>query len=144
MVYKLLETMNKAIDETLPKGARINAQCKDGQAALHRASWGGCTAVVKVLLEHGMDPKIKDVNGNTALHVAAEKGFESMAEELIERSDLTARSNKGVEPLHHAAWSGSERLVRRLIQRGAKENAEDDQGWSPLHYAAGNGQEKNR
>ncbi|KAI9867966.1 MAG: Ankyrin-3 [Trichoglossum hirsutum] len=74
MVKLLLEgakRMNKL-------SAILDTQCNDKQTALHRASWGGSVAVVGELLERGAGAKIPDKNGDTALHLAVEKGFESV------------------------------------------------------------------
>ena len=46
--------------------------------------------------------------------------------------------DKGV-PLHNAALSGDERIVKLLIEKGANVNAEKEHGWTPLLLATKNG-----
>lgn len=38
--------------------------------------------------------------------------------------------------LHYAAAEGDEKLVKKLLRRGADPCAVDLQGWTPLHAAA--------
>ena len=118
----------------------LNAKCNAGQTALHRASWEGSVAIVKILLEKGADARIQDENGNTALHFAAEKGFGSISNILIDECTAHEKNLNGITPLHFAAWSGLEKVVKRLIKTGADCKAEDKYGWVPLHYAAAAGQ----
>ena len=58
----------------LEHGAEINAQKKDGQSPLHRASRKGALEVVRLLLEHGADVEAKNNHGKTALQYAVERG----------------------------------------------------------------------
>ena len=122
----------------------LNAQCNAGQTVLHRASWGGSAAVVKFLLDNGANTNIKDNEGNSALNVAAEKGFEPVVDKLLEegRMDCTAenQNQNEITPLHLAARSGQKRIVLSFLTRRAEVDATDIYGWSPLHYAAESGQ----
>lgn len=121
-----------------------DTQCKQGQTALHRAAWGGSLAVVKSLLSTRTItqsyPHTKDIHGNTALHIAAEKGFEPIVTYLLNNDMAGHRDLKGcggMTPLHYAAIFGHEAVVRELLKSGAKVNAEDDKiNWTALHLAA--------
>lgn len=48
----------------LEKGGNINAQDMEGNTALHYASKGGFPQIVKLLLEHGADPKLPNFKGH--------------------------------------------------------------------------------
>ncbi|KAK4880760.1 hypothetical protein RN001_008906 [Aquatica leii] len=57
----------------LKNGANINAATKSGCAtALHRACTAGQMPIVQLLLSNNVDGLIKDADGKTALHRAAE------------------------------------------------------------------------
>ena len=43
----------------------MNARTESGYTALHCASWNNSRGTVRVLLEHGADPKIKTTDGKT-------------------------------------------------------------------------------
>jgi ankyrin repeat protein len=52
----------------IAQGTAVDApRMRDGQTALHIAAITGSPAVVKVLLDHGADPNLRDMRGKTAL-----------------------------------------------------------------------------
>jgi ankyrin repeat protein len=120
----------------------LGARCKFGKTALHYAAWGGSAAVVDLLLKSGSNANTEDNDGNIALHLAAEKGFERAVTILIEKSDLNVKNQNGVTPLHHAAMNGHEAVVQLLLGNGVDIAAKDKRiGWTPLHCAAETGHE---
>jgi ankyrin repeat protein len=60
-----------------------------GRTALHCAVDSRQLDVVRLLIERGADPKIKDANEMSVLHRAVDKGYEDIVLLLIE---------KGVDP----------------------------------------------
>ena len=58
----------------------MDVQDKDGWTPLYLASIRGALAVVRLLLEHGADVKVKDKNGETALQEAAARGRNKVVE----------------------------------------------------------------
>ena len=54
----------------LAAGANPNARDKRGVTPLHRAVRNRCAAAVKVLLEHGAGPKLKNGSGSTPTNLA--------------------------------------------------------------------------
>ena len=57
----------------LERNAGINAQNDEGSTPLHRASEGlkeGSTDTVRLLLDHGADPRVRNLSGKTASEVA--------------------------------------------------------------------------
>jgi len=93
----------------LLKRADLNVKCKDDQTILHRVTWGGSKAVVRLLLDHLDDVDTKDKDKRTALYVAAEKGYSLIVKLLLEkRADINARDAHGETELPRM---GMRRLV---------------------------------
>lgn len=115
----------------------LHAQCSIGQCALHRASWGGSVASVEMLLNAGSNANAEDAHGNTALHIAAEKGYEAIVTVLLKYGVIDAKDEKGLTALHYAVMGGHTQIARQLIQKFGNIEARDSHmGWTPLHYAA--------
>lgn len=55
-----------------PLGSDPNAKASDGRTALHRAAFNGHGECVKLLLEAGADPRVKDRQGETAFDIATD------------------------------------------------------------------------
>src|SRR5262252_541865 len=64
------ERQVQTIERLLAAGADVNAQDKNGAAALHRAVRTRCAAAVRVLLKAGGDPTLRNQPGSTAFHLA--------------------------------------------------------------------------
>ena len=68
------------------------------------------------------DVNAKDENGNTPLHIAAEKGHENMAELLLaNNAEINAKDNNGRTPLAWAENQGHKDVVELLRQHGGHE-----------------------
>jgi ankyrin repeat protein len=127
-------THKPMVEDLLLLKVDLNARCDHGQTALHRAAWGGSTAIVK-LLQNRVDETAKDKDGNTALHIAAQLGLSSVTKLLIKKSAIDVKGYKNLTPLHLAAISGHITVVELL--EGANIEAKDNKiGWTPLHCAA--------
>jgi ankyrin repeat protein len=164
----------------LDKGANVNTRIKDstetrtvftnqwldenGATAFLRASQSGDLALMKLLLAHGADPKIKTELGVTALQVAAGIGWvEGITYEWSPKDTLDAVRlllDLGLDPndqaatgrvaLHGAAHKGATAVVQLLVDRGARMDIRDygntdNRGsrelathtWLPVDYADG-------
>jgi ankyrin repeat protein len=136
---------------------------EDGATPFLRAAQSGDVTVMKLLLEHGADPKIATANGDTALMVAAGIGWvEGVTYEWSEAEnleavkmcldlgiDINATDGDGRTALHGAAHKGRNDVVRLLVEHGARLDARDNgsrdtftgalQGhtWMPIDYARG-------
>lgn len=121
-------------------------QLGEGATALMRASKVSDVALMRVLLDHGADPRLKTRNGTTALHIAAARAgrnappeataIEAITTLLDSGADIQAATEAGQTPLHAAVGRG-DRLVRFLVERGAKLDARDAAGRTPLDVAMG-------
>jgi uncharacterized protein len=142
-------------------------------AARSRYRWGW--EIVEPLLAAGADANARNFAGETALGFACKDKREDMVSLLIasgarasaadviqalrnnncEMALLLIENADGIEgsqadedtPLHRAAFCGDDRVVKELIRKGAKVNAEIvtttaqgyDRGTTPLHVAAAEG-----
>ncbi|MCI4407481.1 MAG: ankyrin repeat domain-containing protein [Thermofilum sp.] len=136
----------------------VNATPSYGSTPLHYAAYNGHTDFVKLLLENGADPSIKDNSGKTAADLARERGHIEIANmienvkelfEALKKGDTSkaekllanlrvpnARDRNGVSLLHWATFIGHAGIARSLIEKGADVNIKDRRGKTPLHYSA--------
>jgi ankyrin repeat protein len=169
------------ITALLDKGAKPNTPVKentltrtiftmqwfweDGATPFVRAAQSSDTALMKVLLKYGADPKALTVNGDNALTASAGIGWvEGVTYERSTKENLEAMRmllDLGLDPNHAnvegrtalmgAALKGRSDVVQLLVDRGAKLD-QHDQGsrdtdkvgsiaagatWQPVDYAEG-------
>lgn len=80
----------------------------------------------------------RDEAGNTALHLAAEKGHLGITNILIKGEvSLDAKNYDGNTPLHFAVYFGQAHIVERLIQLGSDVFVQNKAGLFPIAYAQG-------
>jgi ankyrin repeat protein len=122
-----------------------------GETPFIRASLAGDVTVMRLLMQHGADPKIMTTGGTTALAAAAgvnwvvAQTFDEGPDALLEAVricleagiDVNAANSKGVRAIHGAANRGSDAIVRFLVEHGADIRATDGEGRSPLDWANG-------
>ena len=136
---------------------------EDGATPFLRAAQSGDVTVMKLLLEHGADPKFATANGDTALMVAAGIGWvDGVTFEWSEAENLEAVKmclDLGIDPniadgdgrtaLHGAAHKGRNDVISLLVEHGAKLDARDKGSrdtftgaleghtWMPIDYSRG-------
>jgi uncharacterized protein len=122
-----------------------------GQTPFVTAALAGDLTVMRLLLEHGADPKIPTVQGTTALMAAAGvnwvfyQTYDEGPKALLEAvqlcyqlgMDVNAVNSMGLTALHGAANRGSDDIIRFLVDKGAKLDAKDKEGRTPLTWAEG-------
>ena len=95
-----------------------------------------------VLIKRKSDPTLKNNNGETLLHYAAEGGNDVIIEKLLSLGlDIDSRSSDGATPLMTAACEGRLDAFSVLIEKGSDATFRDNHGWTLLHYAAQDGQQ---
>jgi ankyrin repeat protein len=130
-----------AVPQQLPE--KYSEDSLGGLMALHKAASLGQEALVKQLLENGVDIAGKDDDrGGTALHMAASKGPKAVVWLLLENgADIATTNRRERTALHLAAENGHEPVVRVLLENGADTATIDRRGWMALRLAASNKQE---
>lgn len=110
--------------------------------ALALAAKENASAIVKLLVEAGVDINYQDENGETALHHASRLGHVDCVEVLIEGSDTQradvelTEKNYGWTPLFVAAVEGKEAVVDLLVENGESDvDKLDLSGWSAREHA---------
>jgi ankyrin repeat protein len=103
-----------AVKAFLDKGVDVNAKTQYGATALSYACDKGHTEVVRLLLERGADPNVKDTfYGATPMSWAAPKGYIEVVKLLIEKGS----KEKG-EALSAGIEKGSVELVKLILAKG--------------------------
>lgn len=136
---------------------------EEGATPFLRAAQSGDVALMKLLREHGADPKIATAHGVTALATASGIGwvegitFEWSPEQSVEAVkmcldlgiDVNAADDEGRTALHGAAHKGRVQVIRMLVDHGANLEAHDKGSrdtfagamkgmtWIPLDWARG-------
>jgi len=122
-----------------------------GETPFIRASLAGDVKVMRLLMQHGADPKIATTGGTTALAAAAgvnwvvAQTFDEGPDALLEAVricyeagiDVNAANSKGIRAIHGAANRGSDAIVRFLVEHGADIRAKDGEGRAALDWANG-------
>lgn len=123
-------------------GCDVTAQDQLRRTALHYASYYNELEVTRVLLSNSSAELMskwsqEDVHGQTALHLAAEKGNAASLRLLILRGITVNTADKdGKTALHLATENGHTQCVEILLQLGADATVTDVKGRTPAHYAA--------
>lgn len=145
--------VNLALTANLPGRSGMDSgdtTLTEGTTPLMRAARAGDTAVIRLLLASGADPKVTTKDGNTALMFAAGVGYRDKNTRGSEHDaleavkifvdaglDLRQANTRGETALHGAADRGADTIVQLLVDRGAELSVKSKQGFTPLDVALG-------
>jgi uncharacterized protein len=125
------------IQALLAAGADVNlASVTDGATAVVIAAARGNRKAVRVLLQHGADPCIKDNTRLDAVGWAAATGYTQVLELFMQHNPAMFNSST---PLIAAAANEQLECAKWLLSKGAQRahiNAAGWREWTALHYAA--------
>lgn len=117
----------------------MDQRCNVSDTVLHCAVQANSVECVKYLLHMGIDPNTLDANGNTPLHLAADKGYTECLKLLLAESNKTVNlksASKQSTALHMAAENGYTSCVQLLLHAGSSHGAVNNKNQTPLHLAA--------
>lgn len=88
---------------------------------------------IKDAIEKKRDLEIKNMEGATALHIAAANAYEEVLEFLLDNdADVDVEDKDGWRPIHAAACWGNEKSIELLVQHGAELESRTPYGETPI------------
>lgn len=123
--------------------ARVSAMSSYEETPLHRAT---TKEIIDLLLKYVNDRStvdIRNLDGHTALHRALIHDLDDgIVASLVEAGACVSIKDRNKKtPLHEAAWKGSERSMRLLlnnVKQTSDLDVRDDNGLTALYYAFDN------
>ncbi|XP_034942760.1 ankyrin-3-like [Chelonus insularis] len=120
------------LHESLECGALNTANClirytptgitsRYGETPLHIAARKNYIDIIGKLLENGENPSVRNMEGNTCLHLASARGFHQIVSQLVTSPlvQLEKVNHQGLTALQVAAESGFVNAVKVLLKAGA-------------------------
>jgi ankyrin repeat protein len=124
-------------------GANVNAKNNVAQTPLHVACQSGHLAVSELLIQKGANIEARTSSDDTPLNIAAQNEQKAIVELLIEKGASWASNKYGWSPLHCAAATGNEAILKTLLESSSSSSSSSsiylnqlsNTGKSPLDYA---------
>lgn len=121
---------------TLLQGPEDMLLSEDGAMTPLQAATLGNPILLQKCVDDKMDMNVCDENGQTPLHMAADKESVDCILILLKNgANINAADNEGTTPLHAAVIRGSLDVTKLLLENGANPDVEDEDGESPRSYA---------
>jgi uncharacterized protein len=136
-----IDAMHDDVEEALLNRPELDANCRgrNGRPALMAYVWRDNKARVEKLLAHGADVNLQDLDGDTALHGAAQTGNVEIMGLLMDKGpNVNAKNKVGGTPLMWAAVFGNDDAARMLLENGADVSLKDEDGVTAAQWAARN------
>ncbi len=100
-------------------GVNFDKQDLDGMTPLHHAIAAKNSTVATMLIQIRVCLNLKNRDGNTALHVAAETGMNDIVELLCKGGALNVPNENGEAPVCLAVSNGNKETLIALVKNGA-------------------------
>ena len=143
LFYQVFYSNNKKVMEIILStdvcDELINQRDEEGHLPLKRAVKFDAYAVIKPLLDKGVDANAQDENKTTTLMLAAKNGRLECIKVLLEGSDVNAENVNKMTALMLAAQCGHVGCVDALLQARALIDSKSNKGNTALMLAAKNG-----
>ncbi|KAL1645521.1 hypothetical protein SLS58_003830 [Diplodia intermedia] len=119
-------------------GANVNTRDSFNRTPLFHACITNDLGVVDILLNHGADPDVLDINATRPFETATNEEIRRL---LRERSSAIEHHDHNLSDLHRAVRANDVDEVGRILDREDNDPLSplDGDGNTPLHYAAING-----
>lgn len=116
-----VEEVEAALNAQDSEGAVTDTMDEAGWSPIHFASQGDHESIVGLLLSRGFSPLVETPQGNTALHLASQRGCLRVARELLSSFQqpqqlLESKNKDGNTPLHFACEEGHVEIVQELLR----------------------------
>jgi len=136
-ILEALSTQNIELAENLIKvGKPLNTQNALGVCALHLAVEKGLSNIVKLLLERGANPNIRNEYHEIPFELLEEEDVSYIPSTWIQKIIKDLQDLARITALHIATKNGSLEIATLLIKYGANVDIKDPGGCTPLHWAA--------
>lgn len=124
----LLDSYEEHIDEFISKERKF-------ERSLIRFFRDGRINVIKELLKRGLNPNIRNDDGNTLLIIASKQGYLNIVKELLRYgADINSTDDKGNTALVWACVEDYRDIIHELLSHGADPNIRDDKGTTALYW----------
>ena len=141
LVSAVWENDEAAIRNLLATGADVNALDKAVDAtALAAAATAGKVELVRLLVDAGADPNVRNQSGQTALMGLDDDATAEIVNLLVAAgAKVNLKDEDGDSALHVAAAESGSEVVQALVEAGARVDARNKEGKTPLMAAAESG-----
>lgn len=124
---------NQIIKILVKSGCKLNYS---GSIICHLLAEYDQYNILSGLVKKGLEVNMRDENGRTGLHWAAEKGNVRCTAILAESgADLNIKDRNGMAPLTIACINGNYEAAVILLKHNAEVNCRDSEGHTPLFHA---------
>ena len=132
----------QAIDKLMHSKVNLNQADPEGRTLLMEVVLEKRADLVKLLLEHGVDPKLHDRDGSTALHFAAQAHQPEIVQLLIDKgAQVDPKDHLGNTPLSKALSTfrgdADGNAIWALVLAGADRTIKNTHGISPEDLSRG-------
>lgn len=138
VAYQRMETAQELLQH---HRGQLDARCRDGGTALHKAADLGDEDMVRFLLSAGALFALQNDAQMTPLHLAANRGYTNIVQLLVlagTNVNIKGHTTK-YTPLCLASTCGHGEVVRYLLSQGGLVNNKGADSWTPLFRASRGG-----